>query len=87
MNHFLTDQDTVSNPARGHAAVLLSDSANLDTVPKALFVGTSGDVRLRAVEDEDPAIFRNVGDGQFLLIRAQQVYATGTVASDTVALL
>lgn len=87
MDKFSNTVDIVSNPARGLAPVVPADGAELAKIPKALFVGSGGDLRLRCIEDDAPVTLKNVGNGQILPVRAVQVYATGTSATDIVALL
>ena len=87
MDKFSGNIDTASNPARGLALVAPADGAELSQVPKALFVGSGGDLRVRCIEDEAPITLKNVGNGQILPVRAIQVYASGTTAADIVALL
>lgn len=86
MDRFHTSSDSVSHPARSLQHVDLASSQPLPVIPKALFVGTGGDVRLRCVDDGEPVICRNVPDGSILPVRAAQLYADGTTASDIVAL-
>ena len=55
-------------------------------MPKALYVGTGGDIVLRGVGFTSDVTFRNVASGQILDVRASHVRATGTTAADIVAL-
>lgn len=87
MDEFSRNADAVTNPARGLMAITPADGTELSVVPKALFVGTGGNLRLRCVEDGAPVVLKNVASGQILPLRACQVYATGTSAADIVALL
>lgn len=73
----------------GHAAGLAPDDAmDLTTVPKALYVGTGGDLVVigqDAPADDAGVTFRNVPDGSLLAFRARRVLATGTTAGDILA--
>lgn len=78
--------DSVGAPARSAAAVVPHDSNGLADIPKALFVGTGGNLVLRGVGGGADVLFRNVASGSLLPFRASHVRATGTTASDIVAL-
>lgn len=86
-DEFQTFADSVSGPATRVAAVVPHDVDPLSEIPKALFVGTGGTVTLRGSGGGADVTFNNVGSGSYLLVRAQFVRATGTTASDIVALL
>lgn len=86
MDEYAYNSDAVSDPARSTLSIVPSDDQALKKVPKALFVGTGGDVVLRAAKDENPVTFRNVADGSILPVRAAQVYQSGTTAADMLAL-
>lgn len=79
--------DSVSNPARRTATVSTHNTNPLpDGAAKALFVGTGGDVKLRAVDDETDTTLKNVPSGSILPVRALYIRTTGTSAADMVAL-
>ena len=78
--------DSVSSPATRGVVVVPDDVNPLADVPKALFVGSGGTVVLRAMIGAEDAVFRNVGSGTVLPVRAIAVRATGTTAADIVAL-
>ena len=78
--------DQPIGPARRCFAVVPHDVDELTRVPKAIYVGTGGDLALRAVDDAEDVIFRNVPDGATLDVRARYVRAAGTTAADLVAL-
>ena len=82
--------DSPLAPARHAVAITPSDSADLATVPKAIYVGTGGDVKLIGVgapAGANGVVFKNVPTGSILDVRARRVLATGTTATDLVALL
>ena len=62
------------------------DGNALVDVPKALFIGSGGNVTMRGVGGGGDVLFRNVAAGSVLPFRAQYVRATGTSAGDIVAL-
>lgn len=78
--------DNIAAASRAPYAVTPSDGTELPTIPKALFVGTGGNVTLRGVGATADVVFKNVASGQVLDVRAQFVRATGTTAADIVAL-
>ncbi|HEY0625470.1 MAG TPA: hypothetical protein VGD10_01930 [Allosphingosinicella sp.] len=78
--------DSVSSPATRAVAVAPHDANALVDIPKALFVGTGGNLMLRGSGGGADVLFRNVPDGCVLPFRAQFVRATGTTATDIVAL-
>ena len=72
--------------ARNAVAVTPHDTNAIAPIPYALFVGTGGTVVLRAQGSSADATFKNVPSGTHLLVQAKYVRATGTTASDIVAL-
>ena len=78
--------DSVSSPATRAAAVVPHDGNALQDIPKALFVGTGGNLVVRGAAGGADVTFKNVPDGTVLPFRAQYVRATGTSAADIVAL-
>lgn len=83
---FAPNADSPSAPARHCFAVTPDDSAELQTVTKAVYVGGAGDVTLRAIESDADVIFRNVPAGAVLDVRTAGIRATGTTATDIVGL-
>ena len=82
-----TIMDAVHNPARRTAAVTTHNSNPLPGgACKALYIGTGGDVKLAAVDDDTDTTFKNVPNGAYLMVRALHVRTTGTTAADIVAL-
>ena len=78
--------DSMVAPAVRAAAVAPHDVNALAEVPKALFVGTGGDLTMRGAEGAADVLFRNVPAGAVLPFRALYVRASGTTAQDIVAL-
>ena len=78
--------DSVSAPATRGAAVVPHDANPLGDVPKALYVGGGGTVVARGSGGGGDVAFRNVPSGSVLPFRAAFVRATGTSATDIVAL-
>ena len=78
--------DSVSSPATRGVAVVPHDANALADVPKALFVGTGGNLVARGAGGGADVTFKSVAAGSLLPFRASHVRATGTTASDIVAL-
>ena len=83
-DRFSSHQASLDAPARRAAAVTPNDSADLSEVPRALYVGTAGDLVVKLVDDASSVTFPNLPVG-WHPIRAVRVYATNTTADDIVA--
>ncbi|MFN3945184.1 MAG: hypothetical protein ACK4K7_09665 [Allosphingosinicella sp.] len=83
---FASAADAVSAPARRAAAVVPHDANAIGEVPKALYVGTGGHIMMRGIDGSQDQLWRNVPDGTVLPFRPRFVRATGTTASDILAL-
>ncbi len=86
VDHFDSQSDTISQPARLAYAITPHASAEVDPLPKAIYVGTGGDVTLRAADSGADIVFRNVASGQILDVRPKHIRVTGTTAADIVGL-
>lgn len=76
--------DDLLSPADHAAAVTPSDSQQLPTASKRLWVGGAGNVALVTVGG-DTVTYASVPAGTYLKVRAAQVLATGTTATNIVA--
>lgn len=85
IDRFARSFDAVSDPARKAFPVVPSDTAPLSHLSKALFIGASGTIVVRAV-DSDTDVSLAVAVGQILPLRVAFVRATGTTAGQIVAL-
>jgi len=74
----------VDGPASNAAAVTPNDSADLTTATRALWVGVEGDVTVDLIGGQAAVTFKNVQG--LLPVRVTRVDATGTTATDIVAL-
>ncbi|KQM64422.1 hypothetical protein ASE75_10680 [Sphingomonas sp. Leaf17] len=83
---FSNAADAVSAPATRAVAVVPHDTNPLADITKALFVGGGGAITMRGVAGSADTVFRNVGSGSILPFRAQFVRASGTTATDILAL-
>lgn len=79
--------DSLIAPASQAFAIVPHNSANLPTPAKAVYVGTGGDLVLRAIGSPNDVIFRNVVGGSILAVRTVAVRAEGTTAGSLVGLL
>lgn len=85
-DRFDSQIDSLTQPARQAFAITPHASAEIDPLPKALYVGTGGDITLRAVDGQADVLFKNVAAGQILDVRVRYVRAAGTTATDIVGL-
>ena len=85
MDRFRNSSDSVSSPARSVRAIE-PGADPLSEIPKALYVGTGGDLELRAADDDVPVVLRNVASGTVLPVRVAQIYPSGTDAADLAGL-
>ena len=83
---FQSHADQVSAPARRAVAVTPHDTNALTDIPKALYVGTAGNITMRGVDGASDQLWKNVPAGAILPIRASHVRASGTTAADILAL-
>lgn len=84
---FAASANSLTSPAASCFAISPSDSDELPTVTKALYVGTGGDLVIRPLEGEEDVVLRNTVSGSILDIRVKAVRATGTSAQDLVGLI
>jgi hypothetical protein len=75
-----------TSSARNALAVTTHDTTALAPIARALYVGTTGSVVLRAVGSSADVTFVGVPAGAIIPVYAQYVRATGTTASNIVAL-
>ena len=71
-------------PARSARAVTPS-TTEMNKPPRALYIGTGGDLVVRMLDDDDNVTFVNVPDGTILELRVKLVH-TDTTADDILAL-
>lgn len=82
-----SNTDSVITPASNCFQITPSDTLELNEIPKALYIGTGGDVILQLVNSDQNVVFRNVQDGTVLSVRPEFVRLTGTTAADIVGLI
>jgi len=81
MGKHLSANATVS--AHGAVAITVSDTTLIPTT-RAIYVGTSGNIRVQTAEGQD-ITFSNVPVGVFPL-QVEKVFSTSTTASNLIAL-
>lgn len=86
MDKFADFTHGLEAPAIDAFEVMPNDSADLLKVTRAVHVGTGGSVRVTMLSGAI-VTFSGLGPGALLPIRVSRVHATGTMASDLVALV
>lgn len=81
---FSSHGDTAIAPARAPFSIAPHNSNELPAIPKAIYVGTGGDITLRGVDGAADVVYKNVTSGSYLMVRARFVRATGTTAADLI---
>ena len=74
-----------STPARRCNAIVPHDTNKLDPLPKGIYVGTGGDVTIRAIDSDLDVTYRNLPDASYIAVQAAYVRATGTTAANLIA--
>ena len=85
MDTFSGLPSNLTAPARDGGAVTPSDTTSLPVVPRAVYVGVTGDVSA-VLAGGQTVIFQGVQAGTLLPVRMMRVNATGTTAGGIVAL-
>lgn len=78
--------DSPMSPAEQCFEITPSDSQDLPTPTKALFIGEGGDVALVTLRGNSEITFRNLQSGSILDVRVKAVRASGTTAASLVGL-
>ena len=88
VDFFASNSEGLDSPADNYYAITPSDSADLPFRPRAIYVGTGGNLVLREQQGGGgtAVTFTNVPNGAVLPVRAWRVVATGTTASNIVGL-
>ena len=83
---FSRDPDSVIQPARHAFAITPHATNEIDPIPKAIYVGTGGNILLRAADSGSDVLLKNIAPGQIIDVRARFIRAAGTTAADIVGL-
>jgi len=86
IDHFESAANSLNAPASRCFAIAPDDIAELAEVPKALYVGSGGDIVVRPLDGQEDVVFRNTISGSIIDIRVRAVRATGTTAQGLVGL-
>src|SRR5436309_2702493 len=74
----------VDSPPGFGFVITPSDSVNLTTVTRAIFVGTGGDVQVRYAGNDADIVLKNVPSGSRVSGRFSRIKATSTTATNIV---
>lgn len=80
-----TNVENTSAPAIYAGAVTTSDSTNLSSIARALYVGGAGNIAA-VMPDDSVVTFVGLSAGTILPVRVKRVNATNTTATNIVAL-
>ena len=83
---FSATSDSLIAPARTAFPLAPSDGDDLPYATKAVYIGTGGDLVIRAIGSDQDVTLRNVATGTVLAIRIKAVRLNGTTAADLVGL-
>lgn len=81
----LKSVENSDTPALYAGDVIPSDSSNLSSLTRALYIGTGGNLAA-VMADDSVVVFSNLQSGQILPIRVKRVNVTNTTAGNIVAL-
>ncbi|MBY5974948.1 hypothetical protein KUV28_21525 [Ferrimonas balearica] len=82
---FANTSPGMTDSGRYHDDVMPDDDTDLPVIPRALYVGTGGDIVIRDAAGRD-RVRKNVAAGTEIAFRGVRVMATGTTASDILAI-
>ncbi len=83
-DQFENIRPALESPAEGILAVTPDDNTDLSEVSRALYIGGTGDVAVQ-MKDGSTGTFVGVPGGIMLPLRASRVLATGTTATNILA--
>lgn len=84
-DQFSQNKSGLDSPASDGSAVTPSDATALTTYARAIYVGGAGDVAVTTTAGTD-LTFSGVAAGMILPVRCSHVKATGTTATNIIAL-
>lgn len=74
----------LTNPALKAFEITPSDSADLPSITRGLYVGVSGDVKVTMAGNGGTVVFVGLAAGMIHPLRVQRVFANGTDATNIV---
>ena len=86
LDPFSTTSDSLIAPARTAFNLVASDTDDLPHATKAVYVGTGGDIVMRAIGSDTDVALLNVVTGSVLAIRIKAIRITGTTAQNLIGL-
>ncbi|KQS01512.1 hypothetical protein ASG11_17820 [Sphingomonas sp. Leaf357] len=81
-----SNASTLAAPATSAVAITPSDSAQLDRVSRAVFIGGAGDLAVLFANDATAVTLKGLVAGSILPVRVQKILSTNTTATNIVAL-
>lgn len=84
-DRYVYDKQDVATPATSAAVITPHDTNEIADIPKAIYIGSPGDVVLRLKDDSADRTFLNMSAG-YHPIRPRYIRATGTTATGILAL-
>ena len=85
IDDFSSYETGLTAPASAAETITPNDTAELEFVTRALFVGQDGDVAV-TMKSGDSVVLKNLQGGVVYPLRLTHVLATGTTAADLVGL-
>ncbi|MCA1337351.1 hypothetical protein [Pseudooceanicola marinus] len=85
MDFFKHEPVGMTDSGRYHDDVTPDDGTDLPVIPRALYVGNGGDLAIRDAAGK-VCVRKNVAAGTEIAFRGVRVMATGTTASDILAI-
>ncbi|MXU64187.1 spike base protein, RCAP_Rcc01079 family [Oceanomicrobium pacificus] len=82
---FRNHNQNLTAPPQNALAVVPDDATDLPWITRALYVGGGGDLRVR-MQDGTDVTLANASAGTQYALRVERVLATGTTATDIVAM-
>ncbi len=79
-------QDDLDNPASSAESITPHNTNALSNVTRGIYVGGTGNITCRLLNDSADVVFTAVPVGAILPIRASHVRATGTTATFLISL-
>lgn len=87
MKQASTARESMESPAGAAYDVTPTDDTAVGTyAPRALYVGTGGDLAVVMADQSSNVTFKNVPSGSILPVRVWSVQSTDTTATDILAL-
>lgn len=83
---FAFHQDGLTAPAENAVAVTPSNSTDLTTATRALYIGGAGNISVETVGGQSSVVFVGLAAGTVLPLRVTRVNSTSTTATSIVAL-